>query len=70
MELKRLIALVPVVVVLIALVLLGVADGAASIAGTPIPGNEAVSGANEVGNPDSANATITIIMRTPPLPDK
>jgi len=67
---KRLIALVPLVAVLIALVLLGVGDSAASIADTPIPTNEAASTASEEGNPDSANATITIIMRTAPLPEE
>jgi len=49
---------------------IGVADTTASIADTTIPSNEAVSGANDAGNPDSANATITIIMTTPPLPDE
>lgn len=67
---KRLIALVPLVAVLTALVLLGVADSAASIADTGIPGDEVASSLNETDNSDSANATITIIMRTPPLPDE
>jgi len=53
-----------------ALVLLGVGDSAASIADTPIRSSEAVSGANEAGNPDSANATITTIMWTAPLPEE
>lgn len=67
---QRLIALVALVAILTALVLLGVADSAASIADTSIPGDEAVSRGNEVGNPDSANATITITMKTPSLPDE
>ena len=70
MGVKRLIALVPLVAILTALVLLGVADTTASIADSPIPSSEAVSGVNEAGNPDSANATITITMRTAPLPDE
>ena len=67
---KRLIALVPLVAMVTALVLSGVADSAASIADTPIPGNEAVSSGNEAGNPHSATAAITITWRTPPLPEE
>ena len=70
MEVKRLTHLVLLAAMLTALVLLGVADSAASIADTSIPCNEAVSSANEAGNRDSANATITITMRTAPLPDE
>ena len=55
---------------LTALVLLGVGDSAASIADTSIADNEAASTASEEGNPDSANATITITMRTARLPDE
>ena len=67
---KRLTHLVLLAAMLTTLVLLGVADSAASIADTPIRSSEAVSGANEAGNPDSANATITTIMWTAPLPEE
>ncbi len=46
-------------------------SSASGDADTPIPGNEAVSRANEAGNQDSsANATTTITMRTAPLPEE
>ena len=68
---KRLIALVPLMAVLTALVLLGVADSAASIADTGIPDTEAASTANEPNTShSSANATIKVIMRTGPLPEE
>ena len=67
---KRLAVLVPLVAVLIALLLLGVADSAASIADTSIPGNEVATSASESNSPQSSSATIRIIMRTAPLPDE
>ena len=67
---KRLIALVPLVAMPTALIILGVADSAASIADTPILSSEALSRGNEAGNPDSANVTITITTKTPPLPEE
>ena len=67
---KRLIPLVPLMAMSIALVLLRVADSAASIGDTSILGSEAASRVDEVGNPDTANTTVTIIMRTPPLPQE
>ena len=42
----------------------------ASIADTSILGSEIASSANQTDSPLSANATITIIMRTSPLPDE
>jgi len=65
---KRLTALVSLVALLAALVLLGVADSAASIAATSIPNNEVASTVSEAGNSDSGSGTTTITMRTPPLP--
>jgi len=67
---KSLIALVPLVAMLTALVLLGVADSAASIADATAPNDQVASSVGENNSPQSANATITIIMRTAPLPDK
>lgn len=40
----------------------------ASIADTSIPDNEIASSVNQTDSPLSANATITIIRTTPPLP--
>ena len=67
---KRLTHLVLLAAMLTALVLFGVADATTSIADTPIPGSDIVSSPNEAGNRDSANATITITMRTAPLPEE
>ena len=67
---KRLTHLVPLVIMLAALVLLGVADSKASIADTSIPDNEVATSASESNSPQSSSATIRIIMRTPPLPNE
>jgi len=42
----------------------------ASISDTSIPNNEIASSVNQTNSPLSANATITITMITPPLPDE
>jgi hypothetical protein len=68
MGVKRQIALVPLVAVLIAVVLFGVVESAASIADTNVPGSVTTGTPSHANEPTySANATITIIMRTPPL---
>jgi len=45
-------------------------DSKASTTDTSIPDNEITSSVNQTDSPHSANATITIIMRTPPLPEE
>ncbi|GAG35673.1 unnamed protein product, partial [marine sediment metagenome] len=45
-------------------------DSLATTADTSIPNNETASSVNQTDSPLSANATITIIMTTPPLPDE
>lgn len=59
------------IIVLVAGILcLGTSDSRASIANTNISDNEIASTVNQTDSPISANATITIIMITPPLPDE
>ena len=58
------------IVILAGLLLSGISDGSPSIADTSIPDNETASSVNQTDSPLSANATITIIMTTPPLPDE
>ena len=65
---KRLLVLLARVVVAAGLFVSG--DGKASIADTNVPDNEITSSVNQTDSPLSANATITIIMRTPPLPEE
>jgi hypothetical protein len=62
---KRLAILVALIVVLAGLLLSG--DSKASIADTNIPNNDLASIVNQT---DSATATITITMRTPPSPEE
>lgn len=63
---KRLIVLVALVAIVAGLLTSG--DSRASIADTGVPNNEVTTSANQTDNPSSATATITITMRTPPLP--
>ena len=65
---KRLTHLVLLAAVLIALVLLGVADTTVSIADTNTPDNEVASSVCQADDSHPATATITITMRTAPLP--
>ena len=65
---KRLVVLVALIVVLAGLFLSG--DSKTSIADTSVPNNEITSIVNQTDNPASETATITITMRTPPLPDE
>jgi len=65
---KRLVFLLALVVVIAGLFMPG--DSKASIADTSIPDNEIASSVNQTDSPLFANATITIIMTTPPLPDE
>jgi hypothetical protein len=67
---NRLIVLIASAVVLTGLILLGLVDTASSTADTDIPHNQVASSPNETHNSYSANAIITITMRTPPLPDE
>ena len=59
--------LLALMVILTGLLLSG--DSLATTADTNVPGNELTSSVNQTDSPLSANATITIIMRTPPLPE-
>ena len=65
---KSLAVLLALMVILTGLLLSG--DSLATTADTSIPDNEITSSVNQTEIPLSANATITIIMRTPPLPDE
>ena len=65
---KRLLILLAFVVVIAGLFMTG--GSKASIADTGVPNNEIASSVNQTDSPLSANATITIIMTTPPLPDE
>ena len=60
--------LLALMVILTGLLLSG--DSKASTTNTGIPDNEIASSVNQTDSPLSANATITIIMTTPPLPEK
>jgi len=56
--------------VLTGLLISGISDSKASTGDTSIPDNEIASSANQTDSPLSANATITIIMTTPPLSEE
>ena len=62
---RRLLILGLVLMVIVAC--LAVSDSRALIADTSVPNNEVTSTVNQT---DSATATITITMRTPPLPEE
>lgn len=55
---------------LTSLLISGISDSKASTGDTTVPDNEIASSVNQTDSPLSANATITITMRTPPLPDE
>jgi len=65
---KRLGFLLILVVLVAGLFMSG--DSLATTADTNVPDNETASSVNQTDSPLSANATITITMRTPPLPDE
>jgi len=65
---KSLAVLLALMVILTGLLLSG--DSLATTADTDIPDNEVASSVNQTDSPLSANATITIIMTTPPLPEE
>jgi phosphate/sulfate permease len=65
---RRLTVLLALMVILTGLLLSG--DSKASTTNTGIPDNEIASSVNQTDSPLSANATITIIMTTPPLPEE
>ena len=68
---KRLIPLVSLVAMLTALVPFGVADSAASIADTSVADNGVGATVDMSANTNSyANATMTITVRTAPLPEE
>ena len=64
---RKLAVLVAIVAILAGLPLSGISDSKVSVADTSVPDNEVTSTVNQT---DSATATITITMRTPPLPDE
>ena len=63
--------MLPIILVIMsaALVLFGLGDGNTRVGDTSVSDNEVAGGAGETDDRDSSSATITIIMRTPPLPD-
>jgi len=65
---KSLAVLLALMVILTGLLISG--DSLATTADTSIPDNEITNSTNQTDSPLSANATITIIMTTPPLPDE
>jgi len=65
---KSLAVLLALMVILTGLLLSG--DSLATTADTNVPSNEITSSVNQTDSPLSANATITIIMTTPPLPEE
>jgi len=67
---RKFAALVALVVILAGLLVSGISDGSPSVADTSVPDNEVTSSVNQTDSSLSANATITIIMTTPPLPDE
>ena len=67
---RKLVVLAALVALLTGLPLSGISDGSPSVADTSVPDNEVTSSANQTDNPGSATATITITMRTPPLPEE
>ena len=66
---RKLAVLIALVVLLVGIPLSGIPDGSPSLADTSVPDDEVTSSANQTDNPNSTTATITITMRTPPLPD-
>jgi len=66
---RRLTVLLALMVILTGLLLSGISDGNPLVANTGVPNNEITSSVNQTDSPLSANATITIIRTTPPLPD-
>lgn len=65
---KSLAVLLALMVILTGLLLSG--DSLATTADTNVPDSEINSSVNQTDIPLSANATITIIMTTPPLPEE
>jgi hypothetical protein len=64
---RRLTVLLALMVILASLLLSG--DSKASTTDTSVPDSEITSTVNQTDSPLSANATVTIIRTTPPLPD-
>jgi len=66
---RKFVVLAALVVLLAGLPLSGISDSKISVADTGVPDDEVTNTVNQTDSPISANATITITMRTPPLPD-
>jgi len=66
---KRLFLPFILVIMSAALVLFGLGDSSTLVGDTSVSSNEAAGSVSETDNRDSSSATITIIMKTPPLPD-
>ena len=62
----------PIILVIMsaALVLFGPGDGNTLVGDTSVSDNEVTSSVSETDDRDSSSATITIITKTPPLPDE
>jgi len=59
-----------IIVLVVGIFCLATSDSRASIADTNVPNNDVATTVNQTDNPSSATATVTITMRTPPLPDE
>lgn len=59
-----------IIVFVAGILCLATSDSKASIADTNVANNDVTTSINQTDNPSSATATITITMRTPPLPDE
>jgi hypothetical protein len=67
---KRLFLPIILVIVATALVLFRTGDSCTLIGDTRVSGDEVAGHTSETDDRDSSTATITIIMKTPPLPDE
>lgn len=67
---KRLFLPIILVIIATALVLFRTGDGCALIGDTLVSGDEVAGYTRETDDRDSSTATITITMKTPPLPDE
>ena len=65
---KHKLLILAIIVLVAGILCLATCDSKASIADTSVPDNDVTSSVNQTNNPSSATATITITMRTPPLP--
>ena len=67
---KRLFLPITLVIMSAALVLFGLGDSSTLVGDTSVSDSEVAGSVSEPGDRDSSSGTITIIMKTPPLPDE